>query len=287
MKVGSSLLTSAATIALTVGASSAKADDYYLSFFGGMFQQNDSIHAQVGGIYTNRQTLYQYTTPTGTALLYSSTKTAYTTFGYGAAFEVDYSDGWTIGAAIGKSLANNIRGEFEVAFRGFDAETPGRADIYGSYRFATFDHDSVYAFYSRTGTVTGTARLTGDGDVTAWSFMTNLWYDFDLGDDSKFMPFIGGGIGAANVSVNYSGGFAGTLQTNAYSGSFTGAANTSFDDSSWTFAYQLGAGLGYDLGNGTTISAQYRYFGTTEAEVGPIDQRVGGHNFLIGISLTL
>lgn len=287
MKINASLLTTSAAIAIAVGSSPANASEYYLSAFGGMFQQNDSFHARLSDVTQTRSTYFKYTTPTGLSLSYSYTRTAYTTFSYSASFDVDYSDGWVVGAAVGLEFGENFRGELEVAYRTFDMDNPSRADIEIDYSFASFYHDEVSPNYSNTGHLTQTAFVSADGDVKAWSFLANVWYDFDLGNDSRFTPFIGGGIGAASVAVDYSAGIAGTFTTGASSNTYAVSARTSFDDSSWVFAYQLGVGLGYDLGGGTLLSAQYRYFGTSEAEVGPINQRVGGHNFIIGISIPL
>lgn len=287
MKINASLLTTSAVIAIAAGSSSANAGEYYMSVFGGMFQQNDNIQAKLSDVTQTRSTYYKFTTPTGSFLSYSYTRTAYTTFSYSASFDVDYTDGWVVGAAVGRGFGENLRGELEVAFRTFDAESPARADLEVDYRFASFYHDEVSPVYSNTGHLTQTGIISADGDVKAWSFLANVWYDFDLGNDSRFTPFIGGGIGAANVAVNYSAGIAGSFTAGASSNTYAVSARTNFDDSSWVFAYQLGVGLGYDLGDGIQLSAQYRYFGTSEADVGPINQRVGGHNFIIGISIPL
>ena len=39
-------------------------------------------------------------------------------------------------------------------------------------------------------------------DLETWSFMYNIWYDFDFGD-SPIRPFVGGGIGFAHASLDF------------------------------------------------------------------------------------
>ncbi len=41
-----------------------------------------------------------------------------------------------------------------------------------------------------------------DGELSAFSFMVNLWYDLPLGN-TGLVPFIGGGVGVANLTLNY------------------------------------------------------------------------------------
>ena len=106
--------------------------------------------------------------------------------------------------------------------------------------------------------------------------MANLWYDFDLGNN--FFTTIGGGLGAANLNLEYNA---------AMPTYFGGTALYSLDDSGWGFAYQLGAGLGYDLGGGMTLSAQYRYFATTDIDVGQTDLAVQSHNVIVGLNIPL
>jgi opacity protein-like surface antigen len=106
--------------------------------------------------------------------------------------------------------------------------------------------------------------------------MANLWYDYDLGNN--FSAIFGGGLGAAHLNVEYNA----ALPT--YFGS---TAQYRVDDGGWGFAYQVGAGLGYDLGGGMMLSAQYRYFATSDIDVGRTDLSVTSHNFLVGLNIPL
>lgn len=136
--------------------------------------------------------------------------------------------------------------------------------------------------YSVTKSATPVSSVTvvsagSNGQAETWSIMANLWYDFDLGD-SPIKPFIGGGIGAAHVNLEYNAA-AGTY--------FGGTVAYRLDDGGWGFAYQVGAGVGYDLGGGMTLSAEYRYFGATDVDVGNTEVGVESHNFMVGLRIPL
>jgi len=142
----------------------------------------------------------------------------------------------------------------------------------------------------------GTAVILGmaDGELETWSFMMNVWYDFDFGD-SPIRPFVGGGIGFAHASLEYD--FTATLPSISQTGYSTVdissrpfAYRGNGEATDWGFAYQVGAGLGYDLGNGMMLSAQYRYFNTGAMDLSLADQievNLESHNFLVGLNIPL
>ena len=123
------------------------------------------------------------------------------------------------------------------------------------------------------------AAVTGpqdvDGAFSMLAFMVNADYDFDMG--SPWKPYIGGGLGVATISLD--------TKTD------TGRSLT--DDSDTVFAYQVGAGIGYEFpleeGRSVTVSLDWRYFGTqtptfTGAVTGTeFDVEINGHDIGIGI----
>ena len=88
--------------------------------------------------------------------------------------------------------------------------------------------------------------LEADGDVSVFRFMVNGFFDFDL--DSSWTPYIGGGIGLANVSIN----------------DIAVLGVTIADDDDTVFAYQIGAGVRFDMDQSWGLSVDYRYFGTED-----------------------
>ncbi len=87
--------------------------------------------------------------------------------------------------------------------------------------------------------------LPVSGGENADSALANLWYDFKLpnGPQQRFHPYIGAGAGALR------------LQNRSVS---IGGIGTSAD-SDTKFAWQAGAGLGFDVTPRVTVSVDYRY----------------------------
>ena len=181
----------------------------------------------------------------------------------------------------------------------------------------------VYAIQYNRNFHTENVAASADGDLSAFSFMANLWYDFPIGN-TGITPFIGGGIGLTNLTLDYSmranapsqgrllrglaatatttntqththiegsGKTAATVtETRVISGTTTTISRTfitNLKTDQAVFAYQFGGGIGYEFGNGVMLSAQYRYFATDEADFGPVTAQVESRDFLIGLSIPL
>lgn len=91
-----------------------------------------------------------------------------------------------------------------------------------------------------------------EGGVSAFAFMINAYYD--LNPDGRLVPYVGAGLGVLNLSVD----------VKSDEGVTDGEGL--LDDSDSTFAYQVGAGLGYKVdGDGdVTLSVDYRYLASFE-----------------------
>lgn len=263
--------------------------------------------------------------------------------------------GFVVGASLGVEFFAGLRGELEAAYRRFDLQDAGQLDFaYYSRTNLRYDEVRRYQFPISLGTsqtftntkipttvtsltTTKTSLVTSkflntrytnyfkttavaaqtDGEISTFSFMFNLWYDLPLGD-TGLTPFVGGGIGVANVTMDYrmrvqpivfadaryNYRFTSTSKvtntslsstttktyTNTYTKhlrDFTKTFETEFKDDIAVFAYQFGAGLGYEFDNGLRLSAQYRYFATADADFGPVEANVQSHDFLIGLTLPL
>jgi opacity protein-like surface antigen len=137
-----------------------------------------------------------------------------------AAFEL----GWSVDGALGYQFGG-IRAEAEFSYLSVNQNKIGETELKAE------DYDAL-------------------PQLTAMSFMANGWYELDTG--TPFSPFIGIGLGAANLS--WSGG---TLK----------GAPDEFEpteSTGWGFAYQAGAGLGVEVADGFSIRLGYRLFGTLE-----------------------
>ncbi len=182
--------------------------------------------------------------------------------------------GFYVGAGAGVNwlmesdveLSNQFRGafptsrvgtvDFSTGFIGVISAGYGfgngfRAEIEGSYRANEVDSGSGY-----TGTLTTPTRATGD--AFSYGVMVNALYDFDLGADSFFHPYLGLGIGA---------------QVHHYDDVITRGANGAgvfVNDGEWLFAAQAIAGAAFPIAAvpGLSLTAEYRFMGTQQASFG-------------------
>lgn len=148
--------------------------------------------------------------------------------GGGVTLTSSYKTGYNVGLVAGEDLGNNWRFEGEFDYRRSDLDKLRLSDVtalgLGAYNGMT---------------------VAATGHVRTMDLMANGWYDLPVGGGWK--PYVGGGLGVANVKLS-NVGFAGQPAF--------------IDDSGNFLAYQLGAGLGYDITPTTTVSVDYRYFGT-------------------------
>lgn len=125
----------------------------------------------------------------------------------------NHDTGYTLGVAVGAAVTPNISLEIEYAYRNAD--------------FTVRDRDE---------------GDRADGDTTADAFMFNALYVFDgLGATGAIRPYIGGGVGGANVEMS--------------------AGGEDFE-SGTVAAYQLIGGVGYELNPNVSLYAEGRWFQT-------------------------
>ena len=90
------------------------------------------------------------------------------------------------------------------------------------------------------------------GDMKALNLMVNVWFDIDIG--GGFRPYLGGGVGGGQLTLDTAIQILDTTQE-------------FLDSSAWAFAYQIGGGVGFELVAGLTLSLGYRLSSTTTAEL--------------------
>ena len=88
--------------------------------------------------------------------------------------------------------------------------------------------------------------FSANGDVSATAGMLNGYYDFDTG--SKWIPYVGLGVGYANVGVN----------------DLSAMGMAGVDDSDNVIAAQAKLGVGYMFSDALTGTFGYRFFGTDD-----------------------
>ncbi len=100
-----------------------------------------------------------------------------------------------------------------------------------------------------------------EGDVSVLSFMVNGYYDIHTPNFS-LVPYLGVGIGGASIDAHIIAPFLAPSQV--------------VDDSATVFAYQFMAGFGWNVSPSITLTADYRYFATTDPEFTPGNAFVPG-----------
>jgi opacity protein-like surface antigen len=169
--------------------------------------------------------------------------------------ELEFDTGSVVNGAVGYSLGA-IRLEGAISYQKNDLDTWNVTSV--TLGGTTFSGIAV--------------PLTMKGDISTLGFMINGWYDFDTG--TKWVPFIGGGVGIAKVNIDVE--------------SILGVATT-YDESDTVLAYQFGAGIGYKLTPTVTANLSYRYFGTGDLEfddgTDKLDSEYKSSNFMAGISV--
>ncbi|MEQ9642577.1 MAG: outer membrane beta-barrel protein [Alphaproteobacteria bacterium] len=137
--------------------------------------------------------------------------------GGGTSVNIDVDDGFMGEVAVGRYLGRNFRAELELA-----------------YRQTEF-----------TDATAGGATATNiSGDYTVMSAMVNGFYDLQF--DFPIVPYVGVGIGAAQIEVD----------------SVTVGAVTTRSDKATEFAYQGIVGLSWRFAEDFVATVDYRYFGT-------------------------
>jgi len=202
----------------------------------------------------------------GTVFLEDSSSTASDAFGNSVSFDTEFDTGFGVHGAIGHSWGG-FRLEGEVSYRENDLDT--------------FDITNVIA--AGIGSLSDVGNGDFSGDVSALAFMGNAWYDFNTG--SPWRPFLGGGLGVARISIN---DVAMTSLTLLGVPIPLASPVPLADDDDWVFAYQVGAGIGFEVTPTTTISLGYRFFGTadpdfTDVNGDPFDAEYHSHNVEIGL----
>jgi OOP family OmpA-OmpF porin len=173
--------------------------------------------------------------------------------GGSASGEVEFDTGFGLSGAIGRSWG------------------PWRLEGELSYHKNDLDQANVTSLTVAGSIFTGLAVLDLGGDISSLGYMANGYYDFKT--KGKWAPFVMAGIGVASINVDAT--------------SVAGAAIT-YDESDTVFAYQAGAGIGYNFTPTVSGNLQYRLFGTTDPTfddgVDKIESEYQNHSFMVGIT---
>ena len=90
-----------------------------------------------------------------------------------------------------------------------------------------------------------------DDNLTVMAILANGFFDLDTG--TPFVPFIGIGVGAVNLSVKLN--------------ESEEAPKPHFEGSGWGFGYQANVGVAYEIVDAVALTLGYKFFGTLETQV--------------------
>ena len=116
-----------------------------------------------------------------------------------------------------------------------------------------------------------------EGDVSVLSFMVNGYYDIHTPNFS-LVPYLGVGIGGARIDA-------------IIIAPLLGPITQVVDDNATVFAYQFMAGFGFNVSPSITLTADYRYFATTDPAFTPgnafsgspdLESDYNNHSFNLG-----
>ena len=152
-----------------------------------------------------------------------------------------------LGTELSFDTGFNINGAF-----GYEYDSGLRVEGELAYRANDFDEVIIGAF--------GLSAPI-EGDIEVFSIMLNGFYDIPLG--GSWIPYIGGGIGVGFVRSDLS---------------------TFGIETDPVFAYQVGAGIGYEITPSIIVALDYRFFATTDPEFNTgIEAEYSSHN--VGLNL--
>ena len=112
----------------------------------------------------------------------------------------------------------------------------------------------------------------GDGDLYQVPIVANLRYEFDLSENTNLGLYAGGGLQYTDLKVN---------------DTFLGSASNDV----WSFRYQAGFDLTWDIAPTATLGLNFRYSSTTENDFGTyqgVDIKIDRfQNIAIGATFTV
>jgi len=150
------------------------------------------------------------------------TDTVYTTTAFTYAETYRQKNGFTVRAALGGNLSEILRGELEI---GVSRSNQGTINEVVNGTIVT--------------------DYPGNGEITSYSALANIWADIDLSDTMPgITPYVGGGIGLAVVDSNLI---------------YTNTPTYGPQDRSVEFAGQLGAGVNWALTETVDLGIGYRF----------------------------
>lgn len=186
------------------------------------------------------------------------------------------ADGRYISGQIGASWLSNADFDGSVPGIRFSSEVEFDTGIhlgvaYG-HDFGKFRVEGEFGYQSHEFKEVTDLEINGipqgdrdaDGDIDAFIFLVNGFYDIDTG--TKWTPYVGGGIGFARLEIK----------------DLFVAGIVRGDDDDTVFAYQVAGGIAYEITEQIIADFSYRFVATSEPDFAGLEE-YNGHNLMAAI----
>ena len=157
---------------------------------------------------------------------------------------------------INSNIGDKDEGSFGGALAvGYDFNRKFMVPIRAELEYSAFTEVEGKRSQGFSGPFNG--RWTAKQTFQVQTLFLNTYYDFH--NSSQFTPYVGAGVGMAFIGSDFS--FTGEDYDTPETSSGTSGSNTSSN-----FAWNIGAGLGYEVNEHFTVDLGYRFVGLGEAK---------------------
>ncbi len=181
-----------------------------------------------------------------------------------AKFIDSYQTNYGGGFLSGSNSDNTFGAAFALGYDFYaNSDTSLRTEVEYAFR-SEFNSEDSASFYGAT--------YSTETSINVHTIMANVYYDFY--NESAFTPYVGGGLGVGFLD--------GDFETNGVHVGSTKIQNT-------VFAFNLGAGVGYNINESLTADLGYRYLnlgtGDTDYYGNELKTSMSAHEFSLGLRL--
>jgi opacity protein-like surface antigen len=219
------LIIGAAFVLATTTA--AHAQEWYAGGSIGILMQDDSDNSGSTGAFNAGNGAPAIPNGTGVA--------AGTPYGW----TTEFDSGMAASAEVGMRYGGGLRSGLELAFTQSDVDRHSGVTL-GGTNIDGVDAAVLTGSATQLGATVGQIVNDGQGEITNTALFANLYYDFNLG--GAFEPYVGAGIGFAQVDVDYSPSGVGIING---------------DDTA--FAWQLKGGVTWKIDPNWEAYGEYAY----------------------------
>ena len=211
----------------------AAAQEYYVGGSIGFTQQNDSSNSGSTGAFT-----------TGN-LGDGSTLDVAAGTPYG--WETEFDNGTAFSGEFGARYGSGFRAGVEIVYSQADVDTHTGVTL-GGGSIDAVDAAAIAGSPTALGVTVADVVADGQGEITTTGVYANGYYDFNQG--GALQPYLGAGIGFADVSVTYRPSRIAVI-----------------DDSETKLAYQIKAGATWQLEGQWELFGEFAYRATEDVEL--------------------